>query len=475
MVVVGAGLAGLTAAHELHRAGVAVTVLEAAERIGGRIATEPFADGAIAERCMEEMWESSPALPLLRRLGLPLERHPAHSSVIIDGRLHTFHDELGGAAFLAGLLADGRDGFDDFRAAAQRTLATLDGAGGSCPAELDGLRRTSLAAYVDSFRLSTAARSWLRLLVETESAVEWQRISALDGLDELRPFLADGDDGCPNVRITGGNEQLISALAATLPDDAIRTGVAVRRVDDRGAHVDVGHHDALGRERIVRASDVLLTVPTWALGGIDIRPGLAPAARRAIATTAAGSYVKVVLRLRTDAVDLWGAAEGDSPFTLLTNGPVGCVYLTDGRPTGRDHVVTMLVHGCHARALNGRAPAQIAAASIVALARLTARNSAGSPRASERRVLDGVATGVTAARVFDHPQAVACWPVAHGRSRFDELAATLRRPHGNVHIGGDSTETSHSDGAVRAGLRMARTVLDRLGAGELVGAGTGAS
>ncbi len=39
------------------------------------------------------------------------------------------------------------------------------------------------------------------------------------------------------------------------------------------------------------------------------------------------------------------------------------------------------------------------------------------------------------------------------------LAAALRRPHGNVLIGGDSTETSHSDGAVRAGLRMAATVL----------------
>ena len=62
-------------------------------------------------------------------------------------------------------------------------------------------------------------------------------------------------------------------------------------------------------------------------------------------------------------------------------------------------------------------------------------------------------------RVFDHPQAVAAWPVALGRSRFDALAAALRRPHGNVLIGGDSTETSHSDGAVRAGLRMAATVL----------------
>ena len=158
---------------------------------------------------------------------------------------------------------------------------------------------------------------------------------------------------------------------------------------------------------------------------IDIRPGLAPAARRAIATTAAGSYVKVVLRLRTDAVDLWGAAEGDSPFTLLTNGPVGCVYLTDGRPTGRDHVVTMLVHGCHARALNGRAPAQIAAASIAALG---APDGARTAPARHVRVSGGSST-VSPQASPPHVSSTTRRPSPAGRSPTAAAASTSSLRH----------------------------------------------
>ena len=49
VVVVGAGLAGLSAARRLVASGVEVEVLEARERVGGRTLNHVFADGTIVE------------------------------------------------------------------------------------------------------------------------------------------------------------------------------------------------------------------------------------------------------------------------------------------------------------------------------------------------------------------------------------------------------------------------------------------
>lgn len=49
VVVAGAGLAGLTAAYRLTRAGHSVTVLEARDRVGGRVRSVTLENGAVGE------------------------------------------------------------------------------------------------------------------------------------------------------------------------------------------------------------------------------------------------------------------------------------------------------------------------------------------------------------------------------------------------------------------------------------------
>ncbi|WBB79739.1 FAD-dependent oxidoreductase [Micromonospora sp. WMMD882] len=68
VVIVGGGLAGLAAARRLHRAGVPWRILEAADRIGGRVATDPT-DGYLLDRGFQVLNTAYPKLGALLDLG----------------------------------------------------------------------------------------------------------------------------------------------------------------------------------------------------------------------------------------------------------------------------------------------------------------------------------------------------------------------------------------------------------------------
>src|SRR5215210_1629183 len=73
VIVVGAGLAGLTAAFELSRRGVAATVVEARNRVGGRVWSRRLDNGAIVEMGAEWIMPGDDALrELCRSLSIVL-------------------------------------------------------------------------------------------------------------------------------------------------------------------------------------------------------------------------------------------------------------------------------------------------------------------------------------------------------------------------------------------------------------------
>ena len=73
VVVIGAGFAGLAAADALRAGGAEVTVLEARDRVGGRVWSVPFGEGAVVERGAEFMLPGYESMEgLAERFGIPL-------------------------------------------------------------------------------------------------------------------------------------------------------------------------------------------------------------------------------------------------------------------------------------------------------------------------------------------------------------------------------------------------------------------
>jgi len=336
-VVIGAGVAGLAAARDLARRGFSVLVLEARDRIGGRVWTRTEPDLPLPVELGPEFVHGCPAavLDLVSEAGSALVDAEGEHWGENGRELHQMGDPFSKISVL------------------MRHVPRL------------GKGDLSVAAYLGRFARTPSERRaarWVLALVAGFDAAEPARASVRAIAEEW-----SGDAiGQMQTRPLGGYGPIVRALwqQAESVGAQLRMQCVAREIRWNEGEVEIDAGECVGGP-VIRAGAVVLSVPLPMLqggagdgdenrgrvgaaerqGDIRFSPALPPATRRAIGALAMGPVHKVVLRFRTA---FWESVKKgryrqasffhapDSPFpTFWTSVPVRTPILTAwaGGPT----------------------------------------------------------------------------------------------------------------------------------------------
>ena len=454
VIVVGAGLAGLAAAHELARAGVRATVIEGAPRVGGRCWTErgAFADGQLAERGGELIDTSHEAIRTLA----------AGFGLALDDLTATEPPGSQPLAFFDGAPYALPDIDRDFRAMRERLLADAQVLGDDLPTYRNHtpaqrtLDRMSARQWIDT-RVAGGTRSRFgQLLVNAygeELGGDPDEISAITVVSLLAGSPADRfspyEESDQRFHIRGGNDLLVTKLAATVSGQ-VETGgrlVALARLPDGRVRVSVMRDSAV-RDEV--AHRVIVAIPFTLLRVVDLKEaGFDARKRRAIDELGMGSNTK--LQLQFDR-RFWLPANGSGEFRLA--GAFQTTWDVTRAQAGAAGVLNCYSGGSAAVAAG---LGDIDARARDALADL-ARAAPGAPPAWNGRVIRNA---------WDrYPWSLGSYALLKP-GQYTAFRGVEAEPAGHVYFAGEHTSADwqgYLNGAVESGQRAAGEVLASLGA-----------
>ena len=304
VIVVGAGLAGLTAAVQLHDAGWDVIVLEARTRVGGRVHTlhggeagVQFDRGLRAELGGESIDDTHTALlALLPRFGLGTERRPDDTTSRATRGLFRYR----GKTYTFGALTALRGGavLDDYLRVDDQLqrLAEQHRVDPEHPEAADGaaaLDRMSFATWLDSLHLLPEARFVAEQANVSLYNAELSDVSMLFAAQQAAVTSGMLDSQSETMRVAGGNSTLPHAIAAKL-GDAVVLDAPVTHVRRHGNTVSV---TTRGRQHF--GAHVVLAVPPPPLRKVRFDPALPRAIAAAIGGLDLGAATKVVNQYRS--------------------------------------------------------------------------------------------------------------------------------------------------------------------------------
>ncbi len=450
VVVVGAGLGGLSATYRLRANGINAVLYEAQERLGGRCwsITDFFENGQTAEHGGQYVDSRHTQLrALAAELGVEL----------IDTYKQDIPSGSTGYRWLDGALRDSDDVFADFGEFFTKLKHAYRRVGDyhwnvASQAAKDFDQQTILE-YLDEV-LEGGSDSLLgRAIGVGQQSFFGMEPGEMSAINLFEAYVAPYPGANERFRIAGGNDQLAKALVRAIPEEALKRGAALVSARHRGdGRVALRFTNVNGW---VAADRVVFALPFTTLRDVDTsRLMLNNRRRRAIDELAMGSNSKLNMQLDQSlkSLDWSGGFSSDEPHYVTWDSTWGQVV-----PRPRTPVITIYNGGKEGTTYPTPTAHGPATPEIIdqALANL-ARGVQG---------IDGAFNGLA------HLDQWADDPYVHGSyagfgpGQYTAYWGFLAKRDGNLFFAGEHTSThsqGYLNGGVESGERAAQQVLNSL-------------
>jgi len=449
IIVIGAGMAGLSAALDLVAKGHDVIVLEARTRPGGRVFTirAPFADGRYVDGGAMQVFDSHARVQrYIQQLGLEIDPIRPAPGIAVRHVMGKRIESKPGERIVwpfeltaAEREIDGRMLWQKYVGPAVQEVVEAESHDPSLRS-LEKYDRITFSDFLRAQGASPAAMAILAIGLPSGLGDGPDHVSALDLLREAGHRQAAKQ----SFTIRGGTDRLPKALATQL-GDRIHYGSPVVRLEQQPNGVRVVAMQG-GAPRTFTADRIVCTIPFTVLRRLEISPALGREKRAAVEQLQYTSVARVYVQTRTR---FW-STDGFSG-NASTDLPVMGVYERTINQPGTRGILESYMAGANARRATASSEADRLTMTLAGMAKVYPR------------IIEQYEGG--ASKCWDEDE----W--ARGAYAWFEPGQMMRlmphvaRPEGRIHFAGEHTSTwpGWMEGALESAERVVREIEESTG------------